>query len=404
MFSLPVPAEFRRRILETMDRYPRDTRPLRVLFNYASLREPAEDDIVLIDLALRRLPFLLETDPDLAWMAAPFIADTGEARRLVGAYRTGALQAQPGDFRPAPESIVPALNLGLLFDIDAVDELMGAATLDKHLLVNVSNLLRTEEGRNHLAQKLHSFTGVITEDEDRDGIPENNAVFRDGVLLEYLCDDDQDGIAELVVSFASGLPRQAEITALPTAGSGGDRVKALIQWERYPSVQQVTLGSETYLYAPGGFQYTPVIFEELCATETYTGLFFPRHNLLSPGISRRMLSAFAVSVRRPSVEFEGGIEHLYLDQGIPVRAEVIVNNLTVSITEFANGSPVIQRLDLDHDGRMETVRRFRSRVPVQSADELLDYRHLVESSESDWDGDGIFEYRELYREDGSIVY
>jgi hypothetical protein len=341
-------------------------------------------------------------------MAAPFISNDDDARRLVAAYRSGSLMPQADrGFRPAPASIIPALNLGLLDDFDAVDELFASDTLDIGLINGISDLLRSEEGRNHLAQKLHSFTGTITEDEDRDGFPESRAVYRQGSVVEYHSDSNQDGVTDIFVLIDTGLPRQAEMAALPSVSpaSGTGMVKALIHWERYPSVLEVTLGRETYRFAPGAFHYASIVYEELCATETYAGLLFPRHDPLSPGLTRRMLSSFAVSVQRPSAEFEGGIEYIILERGIPVRAEVTLNNMTVSVTEFENGSPVIQRLDLDRDGRMETIRRFRRIHPAgRAADELLDYRPLMESSESDWDGDGIFEYRELYREDGSVVY
>jgi hypothetical protein len=63
---------------------------------------------------------------------------------------------------------------------------------------------------------------------------------------------------------------------------------------------------------------------------------------------------------------------------------------------------------------METVRRFRRDFfagrSALSWDELQgrlsqpDFRLLLESSESDWNGDGKFESGELYLEDGSVVY
>ena len=388
-FTIPAPAEFRRRLLETMDRYPRDSRPLRILFDYAERREPTGDDIALMTLALRRLPFLLETDGELAWMAAPFITDVAEARRLVGSYRSGSLLGQAGGFKPSPGSLVPALNLGLLDDFDAVDELLGADTLDKDLILGIGKLLRHEEGRDALVRGLHAFTGTITEDGDRDGIPESRAVYRQGVLLEYRYDADQDGLDELVVVFDTGSPKRGHIAALATAPSVPP---AQIQWERYPSVEKATLGSDSYLFPPGGFQFSPIVFEELCASESYTGLLFPRRDSSSPGLTRRMLSSFASSVQRPSGEFTGGIEHLHLDKGIAQRAEVILNGAVVSVTEFENGRPVIQRVDVDRDGRLETIRRFRGNGDTPR------------SSQSDWDGDGVFEYGEVYQDDGSVVY
>ena len=396
--TLPVQVEFRRRTLETMDRYPRDPRPLRILFDYVRGREPDRDDTALVEIALRRLPFLLEADQELAWMAAPFISDVAEARRLVAAYRAGSLRSrQSGDFRPHHASIVPALNLGLLDDIDAANELFSPdahgdeMTLDYELIVSVNNLLRSEEGRNYFVRKLHSFTGAITENEDRDDYPESRAVYHQGNLQEYYYDADQDGVTDLFITFIAGTPQRAELTALPSLPSQErGRAQAVILWERYPLVQRTALGNETYLSAPGGFPFAPIIFEELCASNSYAGLLFPRRDFRSQGITRHMLASHAVSFQRPSPEFSGGVEQVFIERGIPVRSEVTLNDMLVSVTEFENGYPVIQRLDMDLDGRMETIRRFR--------------RGVIRSSENDRYGGGVFGSAELYRQDGSVVY
>jgi hypothetical protein len=395
VISLPVPVEFRRRMLETLDRYPRDPRPLRILLDYAKEREPDRDDSALVEIALRRLPFLLESDPELAWMAAPFISIDAEARRLVAAYRAGSLKSRADiGFKPNPASLIPALNLGLVDDIDAVDELFTETILKKEVIVSAGNMLRSGEGRDYFVRKLHSYTGAITADEDGDGYAESRAVYRQGDLQEYYDDADQDGITDLFISFNAGTPQRAEITILPSQGGG--RAEALIVWERYPAVQRTALGNENYLPAPGGFQFAPVIFTELGAADNYAGLLFPRRDPLSPGISRHMLASFTASIQRPSAEFEGGVEQVFMERGIPLRAEVTLHGTLVSVTEFENGYPVIQRLDLDLDGRMETVRRFRSSVSGgQSA---------LQSSESGWNDGGVFSTAELYRDDGSIVY
>ena len=377
--ALPVQAEFRRRMLETMDSYPRDPRPLRILFDYARGREPDRDDIALVEIALRRLPFLLEVDQELAWMAAPFISDTAEARRLVAAYRAGSLKSrQNAGFTPHPASIIQALNLGLIDDNSAIDELFTETILNREHIIGIGALLRSEEGRNYLAEKLHSLSGSIIEDEDRDDHPESRAVYHQGNLQEYYYDADQDNVTDMFIVFIAGVPQQVELPAM------------LISWERYPLVKRAVVESEVYLSAPGGFSFAPVFFEEMGGSGKYAGLLFPRRNSRGQSINRRVISAYASSVQRPSAEFSGGVEQIFLNRGIPVRAEVTLNNTIVSVTEFENGYPVIQRVDMDLDGRMETVRHFD--------------KSAIKSSESDWYGGGIFGSAELYREDGSVVY
>jgi hypothetical protein len=357
------------------------------------------DDIALIDIAMRRLPFLLDSDPELAWMAASFAGDVAEARRLVSAYRAGSYggptsRARPVDFKPNPASIAPALNLGLLDDMDAIEELFSSAVIDIDIIVSVGNLFRSEEGRDRLAERLHTFTGSLTEDEDRDGYIESHVVYRQGILQEYYYDAEQDepliekGRSVLYIRFDSGSPQRADYTVQPVAQLIS---KVAIFWERYPAVQRVELENEKYLYAPRDFQFAPVRFIEIGASQKYAGLLFPRRNPHVQELNRVMLGSFAASIQRPSVEFEGGVEYVYLVRGIPVRAEDMLNGKIVSITEFENGRPVIRRMDLDLDGRMETVRRFRSGGQVAS-------------SESDWTGDGTFSSAEMYQEDGSVVY
>ncbi|MDR2922055.1 MAG: hypothetical protein LBU85_01790 [Treponema sp.] len=408
-------SEFRRKMTEAMNRYPRDARALRLFFDYANYaytngRTPNNDDIAILGLALERLPFLLPKDPELAWIAAPFISDVEKARQSIADYRGNSS-------KPNPASLAAALNLGLLDDIDAVEELFArepaaAFVVDKDLLVNVWKLLRSEEGRERMARNLMNFSGTITEDKDRDGYQESCSVYKQGVLEEFHYDDDQDRIEDITIIFNSGVPQWARIPAS----------SAVVFWESYPSVQRTVLKNALYLPAPGGFKFSPIGgFEELCASDTTAGLKYPRlYPFVDFEITGRMLASCAVSIQQPSVEFAGGVEYVYLENSIPVNAEVKLDNKIVSFTGFENGRPVIQWLDLDLDGRMETVRRFRKDIfagrAAMSWDELqgklpsgslsqggTDLRQLLESSESDWNGDGKFESGELYREDGSVV-
>jgi hypothetical protein len=422
----PALSEFRVRMAEAMNRYPRDSRPLRVFFDYARSRIAEAEDEALMFAALKRFPLLLETDPDLAWIAAPFMQDTAEARRLVAAYRAGGLggPAQNGNFRPNAASIAPALHLGLLDDEAAVEELFSVnensaspvspnagLCLDLALIEAAAGLIRSEAGRNRFAEQLLAFSGTITADDDGDGFPESRARYRDGVIREYFRDADQDGLVELVIVFdAGGSPRQAEQALSGESGSGGFRLPvtkedipaAVITWEQYPSVLRSAIGETVFIPALASFQFAPIRFAEIAATGTYAGLVYPRREPLPRRLSQRTLAASAVVIQRPGADFAGAVERIDLERGIPRHAEVTLNGQLVSETVFENGWPVIQRLDLDLDSRMETRRHFRP--PKQPLEYQFDYLQFLEYAESDWNGDGIFEYAELYREDGSVVY
>ncbi|MCL2557081.1 MAG: hypothetical protein FWE09_01230 [Treponema sp.] len=390
-------ADFRALATQAVNMSPRDPRPLRLLFEYALqvAGSPGPQDIALIELGLRRLPFLLDLDPDLAWLAAPFIGDLEEARRLLLAYRAGSIGPLPG-FLPNPASIPLALNLGLLDDFHAVDELFAwgeAAEIDREIVNAVAGLLRGNAGRDALALGLHSFTGAIVGDENRDGIIESRAVFRNGFLQALYLDLDQDGVADWIVSFDTGLPSRGEFIALPDASSPPTTaLRGEIVWDRYPFVQRVALGEETYFFAPGSFAYGPILFENIGAAETYQGLLVPARDPMSAGLTRHALAMAASFVERPSAEFPDGIERAYLRQGVPVLSEVRAQGVLVSVTEFEAGFPVVQRVDVLREGRLQTLRRFH---PGSLA---------LMSVSVDWNGDGEFELVEMYLEDGSIVH
>jgi hypothetical protein len=399
--DVQAPARFRSLLLIAMDRYPRDPRPLRVFFEYARNRspEPAElpsSDTNLLELALRRLPFLLESDPGLAWMAAPFMRNTDDARRLVAAYRA------QNTGRPTADSIPAALNFGILGDIDAVNEFFSWPVLEKNLITDVFNLLGSEEGRNLFTGKLHSFSGGITADNDRDGFIDGIAVCVSGVIREFAYDVNQTNDFNLRIFFdTAGVPIRCEY---PVTGLSS---RARINWERYPSVMHVTLAEEIFEFRPADFQFAPVTFVELGGSRSLSGFDFPVPAYQYMELTRRSLVSFCASVSRPSVEIDGATERIFLERGIPLRAVETLNGKQVSITEFERGAPLIQLIDLDLDGRMETMRRFRRPppdFPLPDLDGTFDFRRLVASSESDWTGEGLFKTGEVYLPDGSVVY
>jgi hypothetical protein len=412
-------AQFRRYTLEAIDRYPRDTRSRVIFLEYARNRLPfphgevsrlAQGDSDLVELILRQLPFLVESEAELAWMAAPFMRDIAQARRSVASYRA------QNQSHINPASIPIALNLGVIDDFAAVEDLFsgrkvydirpgltggagfnpdGEIAIDKHVVDLVSRFLRGDEGRDMMAARLHSFSGVIIEDPDMDGYADSCAFYRNGYLREYALDSDQDGIVNLRVVFNAGYPSTGEI---PVHGAGDI---AVVTWDTYPSVEKASLKSETFFFRPGEYLVSPVAIDEIGNSVKYSGLVYPRIQDPGFGISRRSLVSFSSRIQRPSVEFRDAIEQFEMGGGFPIRAVSTLNGRQVSVTEFESGFPVVQYIDLDLDGRMETMRRFRR--PANYLNDLLDYRDLLYSSQSDWRGDGVYTTGELYLEDGSVV-
>jgi tetratricopeptide (TPR) repeat protein len=406
--GLSAAGEFRRAMEAALEQYPRDPRPALIFFEYAREASPEGGDPALMNRVLGRLPYLVEAEPRLAFLAAPFIKDRDEARRLLGAYR--------GVNRPLPQSIPAGLSLGLIDEAAAVEEFFsgdgGEQVFDRDLVREIFSLLRNEAARRLFRERLFRFSGLLTADDDRDGFPESRVRYRDGSPEEYSRDADQDGLPELRVFFDAGggpqwaeqvvLPRAAEEFALPVRDE--DRIKILVLWERYPGVLRSELEGITYIPGPGEFLFSPLRLSALAEDGAGPGLPFPVYDPLNGGISRRALGASAITIQRPSAEFEGAVEWIDLRRGVPLRAAEILEGRPVSVTEFNRGKPVSQRIDLDVDGRMETIRRFRDQAAFSAEEGLPELEKILEFSESDWDGDGIFETGEQYLLDGTVVY
>ncbi|MDR2730471.1 MAG: tetratricopeptide repeat protein [Treponema sp.] len=402
--QIQIPALFRAGVLETMDRYPYDPRPFGIFFEYARnrniLNKPAEGDMELLQLVMRRLPFLLESDPELAWQAALFTRDPEDARRLLSSYRAGSITKNKiENFKPHPASVAAALNLGLIYDRDAADELFESADrlVDKDILIDVSNLLRSEDGRDYFSRKLMNFSGVIFSGKDDDGYAQSKALYGEGIISQIEYDYKTTGLYDLKIDFdPGGNPVKAE-----TRPSGGKKT-AFVVWDRYPSVRQITFDSETFLFKPADFQFAPLTFTELAAINGRSGILYPEPQYLTSELTRRSLVSFCASIKRPSVEFQDAEEEIFFSRGFPVLSVETRDGRQLSFTEYRNGVPVLQCLDFDHDGRMETLRTFRAPGPdFAETFYLLD---LIASSESDWTGEGKYRTQEVYLPDGSVVF
>ncbi|MCL2006852.1 MAG: hypothetical protein FWG77_02085 [Treponema sp.] len=362
------PIEFRNYLERTLDLYPREPWPVRIFFNHINYRvsvgsNPEPGDIDLIYLIIRRLPVLLPLDPELAWMIAPFISDIDEARQLIMSYRALGY--------PVPDSIPIALSLGVIDEETALAELFSAnAVLDLALIGEVWELLRHDDARAIFERNLSSYSGVIIEDINRDGIPETIVQYAAGIPIVSFYDNAQRGVNDMTIFFEAGIPIRSIVLVLP---ENLER-EATVYWERYPAVLMTEFGGALYTPRPLDFFFTPIQFTELWNT----GVLFPRRDLLAAPLNRRALVFYSLTIERPSEEFRTGIEIVELINGIPIRAREYVGNLMVSETTYVRGRPQSQRVDLDFDGRMETLRYFRQDNRPLDIDELLDLRVEIE--------------------------
>jgi len=385
--------------------HPRDTRFPALLFKDAAKGPPSGEVLRLVDSALKGLYFLAETDPSLVLSAQAFLRDTEERKRLVASYR-----ATPA---PDPLSIPIAIELGLLDELEGIEELFSGSLISLSLLGSIHSTLRSEDSRSFFGVRANSFSGSILEDRDDDGWIESSAVYASGRLESYAHDADQDGIPELELVFSRDLPVRGSLvfeisgyTGENLSGVGGHSTdsgslpsrpvdaggpeRLHLEWERYPYLERAESGSTMYYFGPASFPYSPVQLIPL-----YSGLpaatpRFPVPDFVSPRMTERSLVSFALALERKGKFAADSVERIQFSKGTPWKAVERSGGHIIAETDYRNGHPLERRLDLDADGHFETLQRFTASDPEP------------DESETDLDGDGIVEYRERLLEDGRM--
>jgi hypothetical protein len=389
MRRLPGAANFYTALAAALERYPYNPAFPRILFRRAAGKTVPEDgrERALIDTALMRLPALLDVDGDLIGCAAPFIADRDEARRLLAAWRESGKAGWEARIAALPI----CLDVGLIGEDMAIDELFIAAPAGgegevlpavsaRDPLLAVWELLRTDGAREEFRQRLLSFSGTITRDDNRDGVADSRAGYIDGALSMYSLDQDQDGVDEMLIAFKEGWPESAELAYT----DGTDRVERVsVVWEKYPALREAARGRTRYFFRPAEFNYPAVRFETLG-----DGILLPESETGVMMLTEHLMLTQSYRIERPGGNFPGSVERIECEGGVVLSSKEYLDGQLVAETSFEKGLPVFQRIDLDLDGRMETVRRFRRAVDVGALPPE------IEVIESDWDGDGFVEYRE----------
>ncbi|MDR2901348.1 MAG: hypothetical protein LBV20_07510 [Treponema sp.] len=406
--------------------YQHDPRPVSILFHFVDAHVPKLNERALIDIALRRMPLLVTKDPSLAYKTVPFMTNIDDARRLMEIYRA--------ENSPHPESLPAALELGVIDEETMMKDFFSYTTnqfssinqtertLSLKLVRDLWNLLRNNESRDEFTRNLLSFSGVIVEDRDEDSYPESFARYEMGKIRFYDYDADQDRLPELLLDFYDGdeLPHKAELAAADadTHESGfsayplqsDDRSKISLEYFAYPSVKSARLAQAEYFPVYREFFFAPVDFVPIVdagiedADVNALMLMYPELSSSISRLTKRSLISFANFIKRPSREFPEALEEIHLTNSVVNRArEVLPDGTIVSEMFFELGEPYLQYVDLDFDGKRETRRLFKRehRLDFPGVDPT-DYQPVLEKSESDWDGDDLYEYGELYLPDGMI--
>jgi len=416
---------FRINARDALRKYPDNTEIAALIFRFAALRSAPVDgrrpvlsaeDTELAGDALKILDALMAASPEIIYLAAPFMYDTAEARRLLTSVSLNGAAA-PRDALPV------LLNLGVINEETAISILFPednaaaasgsaysgtaasgaaysgsaasgqAAVISRKTLEAVYSLLRTEEARSSFIRRLAVFGGIITGDRNDDGIADSETLYREGVPFVHKDDSRQKGVPRLTVYWEADRVKEAVIQPWSRQGASlGASSHIKVWYDSYPAavcaeVDSFNIKDKTglkitkYFFRPDDFYYAPVSFGVLCGG----GILWPEPDYTGDALNETALVAFASAIESGSAEFPGATETKRLSDGVILSSVTILNGRTISETRYKNGLPYLELVDTDLDGILETKRYFKTNGSG---------RPVIDRTESDWAADPQEEMRD----------
>lgn len=266
---------------------------------------------------------------------------------------------------------------------------------------------RTRPGRlaSSLLSAVQEYTGERTVDADEDGYYEELYRLAGGSLESWRLDQDQDGVPEAEVRFASGAPQ--------SLSAGGLEYR----YSSYPFLAEVAVQNPQ---APRSYQLEPyrvrlALFRGSPVIASPTRLSPLRLELLDrswPGERAVRGQSYAL------LEYEPGStvvrRRFTLGGGAVLRLEESPDGQGRygHVVECGRGLPVSGRRDLDGDGRYELREQYAggklsALILDQDGNGRPEYRQefLADGTRSSWDynQDGVTDTVELERPGGEVV-
>ena len=359
-----------------LDRFPSDARIPRELLAFAARTGRTEPIAARIRRVEARLGYYRFLDSELLLLLAPFRPAEQERRDLILEYRALG--------RRNPRATIMALDLGIVDDTRAVMEFFGFSSSSWEDLRDLRGLLRIDEGRAAFDSAFAGYSGILGGDSDGDGIFETRSFLRDGLLESWILDFDQDGQAELSLTFRDGLPVSGR-TAL--AGAEG-----VFDYGEYPYLNRVLYrtasGVREYLFAPDALSFPAV--DLYAGPGRAAGEGFGPRRTDAPFPTETAFASAAIRVTARPVDRTASTSMTDLDRGIPVRGRVRTAEGRDGILVYRNGILQYELADMDGDGLYES--RFlyaRDSKPAGTESLSPPFRF-----EADFDLDGVIEYAE----------
>jgi len=249
-----------------------------------------------------------------------------------------------------------------------------------------------------ISERTGAYTGARIRDENRDGYYEQRYEYQEGILIRWISDQDQNGIAEVIVDFKDGIPRHV---TLPGVEYG---------YGEYPFLESAAF---TYGNSRRQYRMVPYTVRRPAFISASGSQYLLEHRLdLNAGEDLIRQNAYQ------STEYLGNepspARRVHLLKGRIVRVDEMPDSSgNFTRTVFYEASlPVEAIRDLDGDGNPEIREQFLNgrlwKIALdQDGDGVKEFEQVFEGDSGrmywDYNGDGMYDSREIAGADGTLV-
>jgi hypothetical protein len=387
-------------VLQALDRHSFDSRfPKLFLVQEKDKRQTAYSKSIA-NRILENLYVWKDNEPVLLPLSVSFENDDKINRRNLKIYREMHTHFLPSytvqELFFAGETILSNINYGVLSDEASIRELFSLkvtlrdfstgkkiiqnAIYKEHLL-QLAKIVGNQSARDLIKSLLLNYSGVLLDDENKDGFAESILYYKAGRPDVALFDREQNGYPTFVVECNFGIPKKVLI---------GDEMHVLT-YDEYPFVSSFQIQDDFFQIRPRVLKWQAFTLERLklmlfSDSEKHKSFFVLTLNSNIKKINETTLKYVATY---KEVKKEDEKIRTFYDRGEIISLETRIDNEVVSLVNYKNGIPSIEKNDIDRDGYFEKLQEF-------------DRQGNIKKISLDFNKDGIFEYNEYYIANGAV--
>ncbi|PIE98975.1 MAG: hypothetical protein CR988_00710 [Treponema sp.] len=401
-YGLKKWADARRVISESLDKWSFDARFPKLFLMAEKSKTVGNVNLNLAMKILSRLYIWEEEDPSFFVFSAPFETDEAEIKRRLKIYREMyrpfTKSYNPKDLFVRSYALVLSLKYGIIDEKTAVNEFFNMKSICKDPntgkslkvkalyadhLYELTKIIGLYESRTIISEKLAKYSDCIFYDSESDGVLNSIVFFKDGRPKIASFDSNQDGYSDYIIDCNFGIPVQV------LSKKNGVKVK----YDDYPTVKSVNFENKLYVMRPLDLEWAPIelktIFFDISEKKDYSNFFtlMLKPNISSLTTGELLYSASYIESKNPL--YTAGADRVYLNKGIPISAETVLDGKIQALANFKNGFIALKNIDRDMDGFFETQ-------------EVYSKKGELETISIDLNKNKLYEYTEKYEHDGTV--